>query len=93
MRVKGKDEPVAIYEPMGPKEALDPDLRQDLARHRGALKLYRAQDWDRAEQEFFSLSRGKHAHPAYELFLERIAHYRKDPPGAKWDGAWTFETK
>jgi adenylate cyclase len=93
VRVKGKDEPVAIYEPMGPKEALDPDLRQDVARHRGALKLYRAQDWERAEQEFFTLSRGKHPHAAYELFLERIAHYRKNPPGEKWDGAWTFETK
>src|SRR3546814_18626301 len=34
--VKGKIEPVAIYEPIGPKDGLDPDLRQDLARHRGA---------------------------------------------------------
>jgi len=93
VRVKGKDVPVAIYEPMGPKDALDPAVRQDLARHRGALKLYRAQKWDDAEAEFFSLSRGPNPHKVYEIFLERIAYYRKNPPGENWDGVFTFKTK
>jgi len=93
VRVKGKEVPVSIYEPMGPKDALDPALRQDLARHRGALKLYRAQQWDPAEAEFFSLSRGPHKHKVYEIFMERIAYYRKNPPGEKWDGVFTFKTK
>ena len=93
VKVVGKERPVAIYEPLGPKEALDPELRQDLARHRGALKLYRAQQWEQAEAEFFSLSRGARKHKVYEMFLERIAYYRKHPPGPQWDGAWTFTTK
>ena len=93
VKVKGKNEPVAIYQPMGPKDALDAGLRQDLARHRGALKMFRAQQWDQAENEFFSLSRGTHPHKVYELFLERIAYYRKNPPGDKWDGVFTFKTK
>jgi adenylate cyclase len=93
VKVKGKNEPVAIYQPMGPKDALDPALRQDLARHRGALKMFRAQQWDQAENEFFSLSRGANPHKVYELFLERIAYYRKNPPGEKWDGVFTFKTK
>jgi len=93
VKVVGKEQPVSIYEPMGPKEALDAGLRQDLARHRGALKLYRAQQWDQAEAEFFSLSRGANRHKVYEMFLERIAHYRKNPPGPQWDGVWTFTTK
>ncbi|HUR41305.1 MAG TPA: adenylate/guanylate cyclase domain-containing protein [Verrucomicrobiae bacterium] len=93
VKVVGKDQPVSIYEPMGSKDQLDPQLRQDLARHRGALKLYRSQHWEQAEAEFFSLSRGAHKHRVYELMLERIAHYRKNPPGPKWDGVWTFTTK
>ncbi len=93
VKVKGKNEPVAIYEPMGPKDALDPVVRQELARHRGALKMFRAQQWDQAENELFSLSRGKFPHKVYELFLERIAYYRKNPPGEKWDGVFTFKTK
>jgi adenylate cyclase len=93
VRVKGKDQPVAIYEPLGPKDALPAPLRQDVARHRGALKLYRAQQWEQAEAEFFSLSRGANPHAVYELFLERIAYYRKNPPGENWDGVFTFKTK
>jgi adenylate cyclase len=93
VRVKGKEVPVSIYEPMGPKDALDPAVRQDLARHRGALKLYRGQQWEQAESEFFTLSRGPNKHKVYEIFLERIAWYRKNPPGEKWDGVFTFKTK
>jgi len=93
VRVKGKEVPVSIYEPMGPKDAMDPALRQDLARHRGALKLYRGQKWDEAEAEFFSLSRGPNPHKVYEMFMERIAYFRKNPPGEKWDGVFTFKTK
>jgi adenylate cyclase len=93
IRVKGKDQPVTIYEPMGPKEALSTDVRNELARHRGALKQFRGQQWDQAESEFFSLSRTPGAHKVYEIFLERIAYYRKNPPGEKWDGVFTFKTK
>jgi adenylate cyclase len=93
VRVKGKDVPVSIYEPMGPKDALPAELRQELARHRGALKLYRAQKWDEAEAEFFSLSRLPKPHKVYQEFLDRIAYFRKHPPGDKWDGAFTFTHK
>jgi adenylate cyclase len=93
VRVKGKEVPVSIYEPMGPKDALDAAVRTDLARHRGALKLFRSQKWDDAEKEFFTLSRGPNKHKVYEIFLERIAYYRKNPPGENWDGVFTFKTK
>ncbi|HKY90328.1 MAG TPA: adenylate/guanylate cyclase domain-containing protein [Nevskiaceae bacterium] len=93
VRVKGRKEPVAIYEPLGPKDALDPALRQDLARHRGAMKLYRQQAWDQAEVEFYNLTRSGRPHAIYELFLKRIAYLRQNPPGAGWDGSFTFTTK
>lgn len=93
VRVKGKSEPVTIYEPMGPKDALDPVVRTDLARHRGAMKLYRAQKWDEAEAEFFTLKTGAHPHPVYDLFLERILFLRENPPGGQWDGVFTFTHK
>ena len=93
VRVKGKKEPVAIYEPMGPKEALDPAIRQDLARQRGAMQLYRKQKWDDAEQEFFNLKTGANPQPIYDIFLERILWLRENPPGENWDGAFTFTQK
>ncbi len=93
VRVKGKNEPVPIYEPMGPKDSLDPAVRQDLARQRGAMQLYRAQKWDEAEQEFFTLKTGANPQPIYDIFLERILFLRENPPGKNWDGAFTFTHK
>lgn len=91
--VKGRREPVAIYEPMGPKDKLDPGLRQDLARHRGALQLYRARRWDEAEMAFFNLAQGERPHPVYTLFVQRIMALRENPPGPDWNGAHIFSHK
>jgi adenylate cyclase len=93
VRVKGKQQAVAIYEPLGPKEALDPALRQEVARHRGALQLYRAQDWRRADAEFAALAAEHPERRVYALFRERIARLQARPPGPGWDGSFVFETK
>jgi adenylate cyclase len=29
----------------------------------------------------------------YDVFLERIAYLRSNPPGPAWDGAFTFHSK
>jgi adenylate cyclase len=91
--VKGRREPVAVYEPMGPKDQLDPGLREDLARHRGALQLYRARRWDEAEMEFFKLAQGPRPHPLYTLFIQRIMALREAPPGDDWHGDYVFQHK
>lgn len=93
VRVKGKNEPVAIYEPICRKADLDSGTKQDLARHRQALRYFRAQDWDKAEAEFFGLKQSGRPHAVYDMYLERIALYRKDPPGEGWDGVFTHTSK
>jgi adenylate cyclase len=91
--VKGKNEPVTIYEPLGPKEGVDEGVRQDLSRLRQALRAHRAQRWDEAEREFFGLSRSGRPHPMYDLYLGRIAEYRLHPPPPDWDGSVAFDSK
>jgi len=93
VRVKGKDEPVAIFEPLGLEGQVDPAKLNEIALWNQALRLYRAQDWDIAELQLLNLRKMAPASDMYQLFVERIAHYRAHPPGAGWDGAWTFETK
>jgi adenylate cyclase len=93
VRVKGKDEPVSIYEPLGPDGQVDPARQDEIALWNQALRLYRAQDWDRAELQLLNLRKRAPERDLYGLFIERIAHFRAHPPGADWDGAWTFETK
>jgi len=96
VRVKGKAEPVGIYEPLGPVGGSDEALIEELATWNEALGHYRAQDWDRAEQMLLKLSRNEARaapHYLYRLYLKRIAQYREAPPGEDWDGVTTFETK
>ncbi|MCX7891129.1 MAG: adenylate/guanylate cyclase domain-containing protein [Burkholderiales bacterium] len=93
VRVKGKDEPVAIFEPLG-REGAVPSARLEEAKlWAQALKLYRAQSWEQAELALFNLDRLYPGTRLYPLYAERVRHYRAAPPGPGWDGATTFEEK
>jgi len=93
VKVKGKEAPVAIYEPVGLTGEIAKELHDELKLWAQVLKLYRACDWDMAELQLINLSR-LHPHSGlYALYLERIAQLRKDPPDRGWDGSWKFETK
>lgn len=93
VRVKGKTEAVGIFEPLGRRDELPKESRQLRARHKQALMLYREQQWDAAEREFFSLAQSEPDRPLYGIYLDRIAHFRQHPPGEGWDGVFTFSTK
>lgn len=92
VRVKGKNEPVAIFEPLGKPEDVDPAVQQQVARWHEALAAVRAQQWDQAQAIIDELN-AQEPHGLYSLYTERIAYYRAHPPGAGWDGVTTFETK
>jgi adenylate cyclase len=93
VRVKGKDEPVAIYEPLGAAGQVDKTALDELELFQRALKLYRAQDWDLAEVQLLNLQKSSPESTLYRLYLERITHFRANPPGVEWDGVFTFKTK
>jgi adenylate cyclase len=93
VRVKGKDEPVAIFEPIGILAEVDKSRSDSLKLWGQALKLYRAQDWDMAELQLINLKKQESESGLYQLYLERIARFRKNPPGSDWDGSWRFDTK
>ena len=93
VRVKGKQQPVAIYEPLGPRDSVDKSVRSLLTRHKQALAYYRKQDWDGAEREFFTLQQAMPQRKLFHLYLDRIAYFRNHPPGDDWDGVFTFTTK
>ena len=92
VRVKGKNEPVTIFEPVGlTSEVKQADL-DELSRYQGALQLYLGQQWDEAEKEFACLHADS-THSVYEIYLQRIGEFRKNPPGDDWDGVYTLTTK
>ncbi|MGQ0657986.1 MAG: CHASE2 domain-containing protein [Chromatiales bacterium] len=93
VRVKGKDKPVGIYEPIAPATAVDKRLQDELKLYRQALRYYRTQQWDMAELQFLNLAKAANSGYLYKMYAERVAYFRRNPPGKDWDGVFTFTTK
>lgn len=93
VRVKGKTEPVAIYEPLGLKGEVAQALLDELEMYHRALKMYRSQEWDQAESQFHELQRTNSGCKLYQVYVERLVYFRNNPPGTDWDGVFDFLTK
>ena len=93
VKVKGKDEPVTIFEPIGLTQETNKAVQDELKLWAQVLKLYRARDWDMAELQLLNLQKLNAASALYKLFLGRIGLFRRVPPEQGWDGSWKFETK
>jgi adenylate cyclase len=93
VRVKGKDKPVAIFEPIALEQDISALQRAEMAQWETVLQAYRQQDWDTAEDVLQRLKQTAPEARLYELYLERIAHLRTAPPGLAWDGVTTFTSK
>ena len=93
VRVKGKEKPVAIFEPVCEEAQIDKATKDSLKLYREALKLYRSQNWDLAEMQFINLQKQEPQRYVYEMYLKRIAYFRQNPPEPNWDGVFNYETK
>lgn len=92
VRVKGRQEPVRIFEVLG-RGAPDEDEERAYEHYSRGLRAYRAGRWSEARAEFAAAraARARDDAPARAL-IERIESLEKDPPQV-WDGVWNFETK
>ena len=93
VRVKGKDETIAIYEPVALEEEVSEAELEELQSYHEALQIYRDQDWERAETLFTRLREADPQRKLYKLYLERIWTFKDLPPGPDWDGVFTHTTK
>ena len=93
VRVKGKEEPVAIFEPIGVDGQVDKNMLDEIELWHQCLGAYRAQDWDRAESQLVNLHQLNSTLGLYRIFSEKISECRANPPGPDWDGVTKFETK
>lgn len=92
VRVKGKEQPVAIYEPLGLKGAIDAAELDRARRFEQAFAAYQGQQWGEAETLLQALNT-ESPQALYDIYLERIAHFRESPPPADWDGVFVYTTK
>jgi adenylate cyclase len=95
IRVKGKTQPVGLYELLGPREALgdSTELDERLAQFARGLALYRDRQWAAAQAIFASIiERWPDDGPA-RVFRERCQEYLVDGPQSGWDGVFTMTHK
>ena len=92
IKVKGKNEPVRIYELLQTKAAAVDKLFEIKDLFEKGLAAYRKQSWDKAE-EMFQLCNEKYQDMPSVIFLDRIAHFKTNPPPKKWDGVFEMKVK
>lgn len=93
VRVKGKDKPVAIYEPIGLLTEVSQTMQDEVDQFHEMRCLYCQQNWDQVELQLANLQRMSPDTALYGIYAERIAYFRKNPPAADWDGVFVFQTK
>lgn len=92
VRVKGKELPVVIYQPLGKKGELGEDTVKMAKLFEAAFDLYQKQNWDEAEKLLREMAAIAPC-GLCETYLDRIAHFRESPPTADWDGVYVYTTK
>ena len=93
VRVKGKDKPIAIYEPIGLVSEVGKEMQDEIKLFHEVRRLYRSQDWDQAELQLMNLQRMSPDTALYKVYAERVGYFRNNPPDADWDGVFVFQTK
>lgn len=94
IRVKGKLEPVKVFELMRPNILKQPTLIQSLVgEFELGRQMYRAQEWDKAKVHFIKCLTIRPDDGPSQLYLERITEQEQTPKIENWDGVYTFTHK
>jgi adenylate cyclase len=93
IKVKGKDEAVNIYEPLGPEGEVDRKSQEELKIWNQALRAYRTQQWDQVEVSLLNLQRMNPESGLYQVYAEKVSEKRRNPPPPDWDGVTAFDEK
>jgi len=90
--VKGKTEPVRIFEILQTKAMASDKLFEIKDLFEKGLAAYRKQQWEKAE-EMFRICNEKYNDMPSVVFLDRIEHFKNNPPPKKWDGVFVMRVK
>jgi adenylate cyclase len=93
IKVKGKDEAVTIYEPLGLESEVDRKVHEELKLWQQTLRAYRSQQWDQVELNLLNLQRMNPDCYLYKHYSEEVVKHRRNPPPPDWDGVTAFDEK
>lgn len=92
VRVKGKNEPVKIFELMNRGEVSETQKLQ-VAKFNSGFQFYMEQQWQKAIAEFNLALNYNAADLTSQIYIKRCQDYINQPPGENWDGVFTMTTK
>lgn len=94
LRVKGKTEPVKVYELVGLKEKGIPDQKQQiLYLFQEGFKAYLGQNWETAVNYFKQVLNIDRLDGPSKTYIRRCEQFMISPPPADWDGVFSMQTK
>lgn len=97
IQVKGKNEPEAVFALLGDEEVLTSARFEKLKEvNAHMLKQYRAQDWSSAADSVALCSEaadGFGLDGLYQIYRQRLEHFRSNPPTPQWSGVFVYDSK
>jgi adenylate cyclase len=93
IKVKGKDEAITVYEPLGLAAELDAATQEELRLWAQALRAYRSRNWDLAEVNLVNLQRLASGRMLYHVYAEKVTRARSTPLTADWEAVTAFDEK
>lgn len=91
--VKGKREPVCVYEPVCRLEDASESRVQRVQQYNTALEHYYSREWDAAEKIMRALHKGDPNRKLYNMYLERIDELRYELLPDDWMGVFEHRSK
>ncbi|TAL19253.1 adenylate/guanylate cyclase domain-containing protein [Patescibacteria group bacterium] len=91
--VKGKKEPVEIFEVVGRRDEAAPAMIQFAADFAAARSLYREKKFSEAKAAFEALGEKFPADFATKNYIERCVSFLAVPPPSDWNGVWVMMKK
>ncbi len=93
LRVKGKNEPVVVFELLARKGGLSAEQQDVMKAYVGGLEAYRRRDFTSAEAQFqAALALDPRDGPS-RVYLERAKEYLVAAPPENWDGVYELKSK
>lgn len=93
LRVKGKNEPVVVFELLGRKGQVAEAKRRVVDRYLEGLAAYKQRDFETAWARFTEAADLDPADGPSRVYVERSANYRQAPPPPAWDGVYEMTSK
>jgi len=92
--VKGKTEPVGVYEVVDYHDkSTFPNMIEVLGHFNNGIEYYNEGRWADAIKLFKEALAGNPDDKCSQMYIERCEHLIANPPEGEWDGVWVFTSK